>query len=172
MPILQTVRGQIVDLRRHTNVHLYWRGHYGPTERYEVWLRDTDACEHQFTIHSRTMPARRGHDISLLIDADAVRGIVNWSTGKCVNYLRTDPPPLLKLRDLWALPILFAALVTKLGVIGLLLVLPALLLYILGAVAFRYIDRRRRKATIERALREVQRQHNDNRPTHRRNKSN
>lgn len=156
MPILQTVRGRIVDLRRHTNVHLYWRGRFGPAERYELWLRDSAKREYQFVVHARIMPARRGHEISLLTDAIAVRGIVNWSTGMHVNYLRADPPPLLRLRDLWVSLALLTALAAWLGDLGLLLFLPAALLYFLFAAMVRYATRRWHATTIERALRDVQ----------------
>jgi hypothetical protein len=115
MPHLHATHGHIVDLRRHTNVHLYWRGRYGPAERYKLWLRDPAGREHQLTIHTRTLPARRGHEVTLLADAHAVLGVVNWSTGTSVNYLRVDPPPLLRLRDLWVPPALLIALVTWWG---------------------------------------------------------
>jgi hypothetical protein len=163
MPHLHATHGHIVDLRRHINVHLHWRGRYGPAERYELWLRNPAECEHQFTIHTRTMPARRGHEVTLLADAHAVRGIVNWSTGKSVNYLRIDPPPLLRLRDLWVLAAVLIALVTWLGDIGLLILPPAVLSYLLTAVMIRYAIRRRRAAAIQRALREVLRPGSDHR---------
>ena len=169
MPLLQATHGHIVDLRRHTNVHLYWRGRYGPAERYELWLRDPAGCEHQFTIHTRTMPARRGHEVTLLTDATAVRGIINWSTGTSVNYLCIDPPPLLRLRDLWVPPALLIALVTWLGDIGLLILPPVALSYLLAAAMIRYVIRRRRAAVIQRALRNVQRPGSGHRNVARRN---
>ncbi len=157
MPHLQATHGHIVDLRRHTNVHLYWRGRFGPAERYELWLRDPAGREHQFTIHTRTLPARLGHEVTLLTDANAVRAIVNWSTGASVNYLRVDPPPLLRLRDLWVPPALLIALTSWLGDVGLLIVPPTVLSYLLTAMMVRYVIRQRRAAVIQRALREVQR---------------
>lgn len=169
MPHLQATHGHIVDLRRHTNVHLYWRGRYGPAERYELWLRDPAGREHQFTIHTRTLPARRGHEVTLLADAHAVRAIVNWSTGTSVNYLRVDPPPLLRLRDLWAPPALLIALVTWLGDIGLLILPPVSLSYLLTAALVRYAIRHRRAAVIQRALRDVQRPGSGHRNVARRN---
>ena len=57
MPELLTTRGRIVDLRRHTNVHLYGRRPLGPTDRYELWVRQRGGRERKFTIHTRTMPA-------------------------------------------------------------------------------------------------------------------
>lgn len=170
MPLLQATHGYIVDLRRHTNVHLYWRGRCGPAERYELWLRDPAGCEHQFTIHTRTMPARRGHEVTLLADAHTVRGIVNWSTGISVNYLCVDPPPLLRLRDLWVPPALLIALVTWLGDVGLLILPPAVLSYLLTAVMIRYVIRHRRAAAMQRALREAQRLGSGRRNVARRNR--
>jgi hypothetical protein len=170
MPHLQATHGHIVDLRRHTNVHLYWRGRYGPAERYELWLRDPAGCEHQFTIHTRTMPARRGHEVSLLTEALMVRAIINWSSGTSVNYLRVDSPPLLRLRDLWVLTALLIALASWLGDVGLLILLPAVLSYLLTAVMVRYIIRHRRVAVIQRALREVQHPRSGHRNVARRNR--
>jgi hypothetical protein len=170
MPLLQATHGHIVDLRRHINVHLYWRGRYGPAERYELWLRDPTGCEHQFTIHTRTLPARRGHEITMLTDALAVRGIVNWSTGIRVNYLRVDPPLLLRLRDLWVPPALLIALASWLGDVGLLILPPAALSYLLMVVLVRYVIRHRRAAVIQRALREVRRPGSGYRDVARRNR--
>jgi hypothetical protein len=169
MPMLQTMRGRIVDLRRHTNVHLYWRGRFDPAERYEIWLRDPAGREHQFTIHTRTLPARRGHEVTLLADALAIHAIVNWSTGIDVNYLRIDPPPLLRLRDLWVPPALLITLASWLGDVGLLILPPAALSYLLTAVMVRYIIRRWRTAVIQCALREVQRPGSEHRYVVRRN---
>lgn len=156
MPLLQAKRGHIVDLRHHVNVHLYWRGRIGPAERYELWLRDSAGCERQFVLHTRTMPARRGHEVTLIVDAFTVRGIVNWSTGLRVNYLHADLPPLLRLRDPWVSLALLAGLAAWLGALGLLLFLPAALLYFLFAAMIRYATRRWQAMTIERALRDVQ----------------
>ncbi len=157
MPALHELSGRVVDLRRHTNVHLYWRGRFGPTERYELWLRDAVGYEYQFTIHTRTMPARRGHEITLLIEADMVRGLVNWSTGKNVNYLRTDPPPLWRLRDLLAPPVLMTMLSTWRAELALLLFLPATVLYFLIVPIIRGVTRIWRAATVRHVLREVKR---------------
>lgn len=157
MRVLYETSGRVVDLRRHTNVHLYWRGRFGPTERYELWLRDAAGCEHQFPIHTLTMPARRGHEITLLVDVDMVRGFVNWSTGRNVNYLRIDPPPLWRLRDLLAQPVLLTALSAWRGDLGLLLFVPATLVYFLIVPIIRGVNRSWRAAAIGNALRDVQR---------------
>lgn len=157
MSALHEMCGRFVDLRRHTNVHLYWRGRFGPTERYELWLRDTAGGEHQFTIHTRTMPARCGHEVTLLIDADVILGLVNWSTGKSVNYLRADPPPLWRLRDLLVPPVLLSALASWGSDLGWLLFLPATLLYFLIVPIIRGVTGKRYATAIGRALQDVRR---------------
>lgn len=156
MLVLHEMCGRVVDLRRHTNVHLYWRGRLGPTERYELWLRDGSGCEHQFTIHSRTMPARCGHEVTLLVEREVVRGFINWSTGRSVNYLYADPPSLLRLRDLWIPPVLLTVLASWLGAVSLLILPPAALSCLLMTVMFRYVIRHRHAAALRRRLREVQ----------------
>lgn len=170
MPVLHEMQGRWVDLRRHTNVHLYWRGRLGPTERYELWLRDTAGCDYQFTIHTRTMPARCEHEVTLLVDREMVRGFINWSTGRSVNYLHADPPPLLRLRDLWIPPVLLAVLASWLGKVSLLILRPAALSYLLMTVMFRSVIRHRHAAAIQCRLREVQYKSSGRRHATRRNR--
>ena len=53
-------------------------------DRYELWLRQADGIERKFTIHTRTMPARRGHRVSLIVKRDTnplqVLGLLNRET--------------------------------------------------------------------------------------------
>jgi hypothetical protein len=100
MPEHELIRGRIVDLRRHTNVHLYHRRPPGPSDRYELWLRDEAGHEFKFTIHTRTMPARRGHEVTVIKSVDdgrpTVVALINWTTLEAVNYAEIDRPPLLR----------------------------------------------------------------------------
>lgn len=58
MPTLQVVRGRNVDLRRYTNVHLYYgRRPFGPTDRYELWIKPPDGVERKFTINTSALLA-------------------------------------------------------------------------------------------------------------------
>jgi hypothetical protein len=75
----------------------------------------------------------------------------------------------LRLRDLWVPPALLIALVTWLGDIGLLILPPVALSYLLAAAMIRYVIRRRRAAVIQRALRDVQRPGSEHRNVARRN---
>ena len=103
MSELQVIRGRIVDLRRYINAHVYWRRPPGPTERYELWLRQLDGREFKITIQTQTMPARRGQAASVIVKPIAVGGRVpgtfNATTIVSANYMRTDPPPQLRI---WA----------------------------------------------------------------------
>ncbi|MBS1132941.1 MAG: hypothetical protein H6R02_82 [Burkholderiaceae bacterium] len=110
MPEHELIRGRIVDLRRYTNVHLYHRRPPGPSDRYELWLRDDAGQEFQFTIHTRTMPARRGHEVTVIESVGGgpptVVALINWTTLEAVNYAEIDPPPLLRGWDVGVLVLL------------------------------------------------------------------
>lgn len=152
MQTLQSIRGRLVDLRRYINVHLYWQAYFGPTDRYELWIREADGCEHKFTINTRTILARHGHEITLIVGDGMVRGMINWPTGSAINYVRVDPPTLFRIWDILAPPAIFVGLVTWVGDLGWLLFLPALGLYFAIALSFRaavrfYLERR-----IDRAI--------------------
>ena len=156
MPTLQVVHGRIVDLRRYTNVHLYYgRRPFGPTDRYELWIKPYDGVERKFTIYTRTMPARREHEVSLIVTAHKVpqvQGLTNWSTVDGVNYARTDALPLVRVRDFVVLPAAFLAVAILCGDIGMVLFVPAAVAYLLAACLGRALARARRAAQVDRAI--------------------
>jgi len=156
MPTLQIVHGRIVDLRRYTNVHLYYgRRPFGPTDRCELWIKLPDGVERKFTVNTRTMRARRGHEVSLIVTTHKVPqvlGLTNWSTIDGVNYARTDAPPLVRVWDFVALSAAFLATATLYGDIGMVLFVPAAVAYLLAAVLGRATVRTRRVAQVDRAI--------------------
>lgn len=156
MPTLQVVRGRIVDLRRYTNVHLYYgRRPFGPTDRYELWIRRSDGVECKFTVNTRTMPARRGHEVSLIVTAHQVPqvlGLANWTTVDGVNYARTDAPALAHVRDFVVLSAAFLAGAILCGDIGMVLFVPAAVAYMLAAGLGRAMLRTRRVAQVDRVI--------------------
>lgn len=91
MSALHANRGRVLELRRHLNADVYWRRPPGPTERYELWIRQEDGHERKFTINTRSMPARRGHAIALIVKTSTkppqVIGIFNASTIDAVNHI-------------------------------------------------------------------------------------
>jgi hypothetical protein len=121
------IRGRIVDLRRCINAHVYWRGPPGPTERYELWIRQLDGREFKITIQTQTMPARRGHAVSLILKPSVVGGrvlgVFNATTMDSANYMRTDPPPLLRVSEFVALTVAFVVMAAWFGDLGMVLFL-------------------------------------------------
>jgi hypothetical protein len=152
MSNLHAVHGRIVDLRRHVNVHLSRRLPFVPSERYELWLRLKSGGERQFTIQTRTMPARRGHEVSLIVtgtQTPQVLGLANWSILDGANYIRTDPPPLLRPRDALIVPGLLMVLTAEWHKTGALLSIPVIVAYLLGALFLRALARDRRAAQVD-----------------------
>lgn len=110
---------------------------------HELWLRQDDGTERKFTIHTRTMPARRGHRVSLIAMMDTnplqVLGLFNGETLDAVNYMRSDPPSVLLGADFIVLALAFAVMAAKLGDVGMVLFVPAALTYLLVAAFGRAI---------------------------------
>ena len=138
MPSLQAIHGRIVDLRRHTNVHLYGRRPLGPTDRYELWIKPPDGVERKFTVNTRHMPARRGHEVSLIVTAHQVPKVLalaNWSTIDGVNYVRTEAPSLIRTWDFIVLPSAFLAMGVRFADVGMIAFVPAAAMYLAAVVA-------------------------------------
>ena len=145
MPNLQTVHGRIVDLRHYTNTHLlFWHRPPGPSDRYELWIKPREGVERKFTVNTRTMPARRGHEVSLIVNAHKMPqllGLANWTTIDGVNYARTDAPSLFRVWDFVMLPIVVLVMAVVWGDIGMVLFVPAAVAYLLMACIGRSVAR-------------------------------
>lgn len=155
MSRLQCFHGRIVELRRHTNVHLYWRRPLGPTDRYELWIKPPDGAERKFTVNTRHMPARRGHEVSLIIavhKVPCVLALANWSTIDGVNYARTDAASLLRALDFIVLPCAFLAMGAEFGDIGMVAFVPAAVTYLVAMVAGRAAHRASLACRVDRAI--------------------
>lgn len=156
MPTLQAIHGRIVDLRHHTNVHLLY-GHrpLGPSDRYELWIKPSEGKERKFTVNTRTMPARRGHEVSLIFTTHKVPrvlGLVNLSTIDGVNYARTDAPSLLRVWEFVMLPVVFLAMASVWGGIGMVLFVPVAVVYLLMASIGRVMLRSRLARQVDRVI--------------------
>ena len=155
MTTLQAVHGRIVELRRYTNVHLYGRRPLGPTDRYELWIKPSNGVERKFTINTRTMPARRGHDVSIIVTSHKVPQVLalaNWSTIDGVNYARTDAPSLVRALDFIVLPCAFLAMGVEFGDIGMVAFVPAAVTYLVAMVAGRAAHRASLACRVDRAI--------------------
>lgn len=156
MSTLQTIHGRLIDLRRYTNVHLYYgRRPLGPTERYELWIKPPTGIEQKFTVNTRNLPARRGHEISLIVTAQKVPqvlGLANWSILDGVNYARSEAPSLIRVWDFPLLAIAFLVMATIWGDVGMVLFVPGVLAYLVMASIGRAITRTRRARRVDRAM--------------------
>lgn len=155
MPDLQTFHGHLVDVRRHVNVH--WRHLYpiAPTDRYELWLRAPDGTERKFTVHTRDMPARRGHEVSLITTTHIrprVLALANWTAIDGVNYARSEPPGLVRMGDLLWLALSFVGMSAWLGDAGMVLFMPGAAVAAAGVAAVRWVARRRLARRADRAI--------------------
>ena len=155
MTTLQAVHGRIVELRRHTNVHLYGRRPLGPTDRYELWIKLPEGAERKFTVSTRHMPARRGHEVSLIIAAHKVPHVLalsNWSTIDGVNYARTDASSLIRAWDFIVLACAFLTMGAEFGDIGMVAFVPAAVTYLVAMVAGRAAHRASLACRVDRAI--------------------
>lgn len=99
---------------------MHWRHLHpiAPTDRYELRLRAPDGTERKFTVNTCHMPARRGHEVSLIVTAHQVPKVLalaNWSTIDGVNYARTDAPALIRTWDFSLLPSALLAMGVRFG---------------------------------------------------------
>lgn len=155
MSELPTFHGHIVELRRHVNVH--WRHLHpiAPTDRWELWLRAPDGTERKFTVHTRDMPARRGHEVSLITTThirQRVLALANWTTIDGVNYARSEPLALVRVADLPWLAAGFAGMTARLGDAGMTLFLPVAAVVLVAVAAVRWVVRQRLAWRVDRAI--------------------
>lgn len=59
-----SVRGQLVEVQRYINVPMRWCEQYPARERRELWVSTTGGNDIKLIVHSREMPARRGHQVN------------------------------------------------------------------------------------------------------------
>lgn len=101
MSHLDYLVGELTELQRYINVPLRWCEQYPARERREFWLTRLDGRrdEIKLVVHARSMPARRGHQVCVLLQRGTVLGMANLTTGHRINFVRADPPLLLRRCD-------------------------------------------------------------------------
>lgn len=152
---LSVVSGIVVETQRFINVPMRMSERYLARERRELWLREADGQEHKWIIHTRALPARRGHRVELLLRRDWVVGLFNMSTGAAVNYPRADPPFLLRGVDLLVVLVLAVGLPAWLGALGLFLATLSAMTYLLFAACVRAVWRWRLRRQVDVLLAEI-----------------
>jgi hypothetical protein len=155
MARLTIVAGSIVETQRFINVPMRFGERYLARERREVWLRGSDGRESKWIIHTRVLPARRGHQVVLVARKQWVVGLVNVSTGADVNYPRIDPPFLLRGVDLLAILAAAIALPIGVGTAGFVLLLPFGVVYLTVTVCTRFGWRWRLRHQVDKAIERI-----------------
>ncbi|HRH85212.1 MAG TPA: hypothetical protein PLO41_00045 [Rubrivivax sp.] len=149
------VSGQLTEVHRFINVPMRWCEQYPARERRELWIGTTEGRDVKIVIHSRFLPARRGHDVSTLLLGDLPVGLFNRSTGEGINFVRIDPPLLWRRCD--------AVVVAGAAAVGiaayalsswswLLAGMPAAVVYGAGAFGLRLLWRWVVRAQVDRVL--------------------
>ena len=149
------VTGQVVEVQRHINVPMRWCEQYPARERRELWVTAASGHDTKVVVHSRVMPARRGHRVTILLLGELVVGLRNASTGTRVNFVREDPPLLLRRCDGVAALCLVIGGISAVTVCGwkpLLLSVPITLLHLPLLVVGRLALRGHLQAQVNRAL--------------------
>lgn len=155
MRSFQWVSGELTDVQRFINVPMRWCEQYPARERRELWIKAIDGPDVKLVVHTRFLPARRGHDVDALLFGDLPVGLFNHSTGDQINFVRTDPPLLWRRCDAAWIVGVTAASVAGLALLSLpwmLVGVPAVVLRIALAVGLRMLRRRSIRAKVDAAL--------------------
>ena len=99
MPKFWYVTGELTEVQRYINVPMRWCEQYPSRERREFWIAADNGNDVKLIVHSRVMPARRGHRANVLMLGDLVVGLANLTTGRQVNFAQADPPLLVHRCD-------------------------------------------------------------------------
>ena len=157
----QWVCGQVVEVQRFINVPRRWCDQYPARERRELWLTADQGPEFKFVVHTTLMPARRGHRVLALLMGRELVALHNLQTGESVNYLRSDPPLLLRRCEAMIAVLTAAAGIAAFAVVGGVVPLGVVSATLIGApvtMLTRGIRRKLRQRATDRALPEAIRQ--------------
>lgn len=105
------VSGRLTEMHHFIDAPARGCQSHAVRERRELWLTAADGTETQLVVHSRHLPARRGHDLLALMLGGQLVGVVNISTGMQINYRRSDPDLLWRHCDSWALVLVVVLMV-------------------------------------------------------------
>lgn len=103
------VSGELTEAQRFINVPMRWCEQYPARERRELWITAPQRLEVKLVVHTRAMPARRGHQVLAVLYRKQLVGLRNLTTGEKVNFVRNDPPLLWRRCDGVALALLAGA---------------------------------------------------------------
>ena len=101
------------------------------------------------------MPARRGHEVSLITTAHRrtrVLALANWTTIDGVNYARSEPPGLVRVGDVPWLAAGFVGMTAWLGDAGMVLFVPVAAVVLAGVAAVRWVVLQRLAWRVDREI--------------------
>jgi hypothetical protein len=154
---IKTVTGTIIESSRFTNKPMHWHERPVCNERCELWLATSHEDEHGFVIYTKLIPARRTHCVTLVLGGSTVLGLYNATTGASANYVRQDPPFLIKGLDILVLAVwaIVGCICAAMGWLVLSEVLGGALAYLLLAIACRAVYRKRLREFVDDAVNEL-----------------
>lgn len=154
---IKTVTGTIIESSRFTNKPMHWHERPVCNERRELWVATSHEDERGFVIHTKLMPARKTHCVTLVLAGSTVLGLYNATTGASANYIREDPPFLTKGLDLLVLTAwsLIGLICASMAWLGMAQVLGGALAYLFVAVACRAARRNRFRNLVDEAVNEL-----------------
>jgi hypothetical protein len=103
---ITTFTGTVLEVHRCINTRSRRFERPVCRERRELWLGIGQNDEYQFIIHTKLMPARKTHCVTLVLTGMTVLGLYNATTGANANYVREDPPYLTRRLDILAIALL------------------------------------------------------------------
>jgi hypothetical protein len=160
MPVANSFSGRIIEIRRHV-VPLGLYGQDAIRERWELWIKTPDGTEEKHVAACRSMPARRGHHVVLVLEAGALVGLFNLTTRVRANFAQADPAPLYRPLDI-VVPVglLFASLFAAALVAPwlFLVAVPLAVLYIPLLVLTRGLSRYSMRGRVEKMLDQIERE--------------
>lgn len=155
---IKTFTGTVIEVQRFIDRPMHWYERPVCNERRELWLATSHDDEYKWVIHSKLMPARKDHRVTLLLVRGSVVGLYNATTGTSANYVREDPPFLTRGTDvLWMLALLVAGSAgAAMGWNSVQQVLGVALAYPLLSTLCRAVYRKRLQSVIGYTLNELQ----------------
>ena len=151
-----TYTGTVIEVQRYINKPMRWHERLVCHERRELWVSNGSGDQRKWVIQSKLMPARRDHQVTLLLIGPWVIGLFNATAHTSANSVREDPPFLLRGVDALVALALIATGCVLLGWLGLILALPGALAYLVGAAIFRAVHRWRMARVVDEALNELE----------------
>lgn len=153
-----TISGRVIEARRYMNRWPRLNEPDPAQERWEVWISERSSSEVKLTVASRVMPARSGHSVTFVLADDRPVGMLNMTTGACVNFTRADPMPVLQSRDvIWPVFMFLGGLMLAAFTSPLVLVVavPLAVLYAPIIIVARWLVRGRLQSQIDLRLSQV-----------------